>query len=149
MTWETVLPVISLFAVAFAQPAPPSQARRSFNVKQVVPGMVYLDGGTAHGLSEGMKLKLERLAPGEAKMATRRIADVVVASVATQSALAEIVNPEPGVEAQPGDRAELTGSDVADFDRREAARRRQRYAQVISFTSGDPLEEEVREYVPM
>ncbi len=140
---------LSLLPLAFAQPAPQPHARRSFAVKQVVPGMVYLDGGTAHGLSEGMKLKLQRLAPGEAKMAARRIADIIIASVATQSALAEIVNPEPGMEAQPGDLAELSGKDAAEFDRGEAARRRQRYAQVISFTSGDPLEEEVREYVPM
>jgi hypothetical protein len=140
---------LALVTLSFAQIAQRPQARRSFTVKQVVPGMVYLDGGTAHGLSEGMKLKLERLAPGDAKMAARRIADIVIVSVATQSALAEIKDPEPGMEAQIGDRAELSGNDAAEFDRRQAAGLRQRYAQVITFTSGDPLEEEVREYVPM
>ncbi|MBE0659249.1 MAG: hypothetical protein IH602_16260 [Bryobacteraceae bacterium] len=146
---KLMIPALSLLSVAFALPAPLPHTRRVFTVKQVVPGMVYLDGGTAHGLGEGMKLRLERLAPGDAKMAAHRIADIVVVSVATQSALAEIVNLEPGEEAQSGDRAELSGSDAAEFDRLETARRRQRYAQVITFTSGDPLEEEVREYVPM
>jgi hypothetical protein len=149
MLRKLVLVAISLQALSFAQTAPQAQARRNFAVKQVVPGMVYLDGGSAHGLAEGMKLKLERLAPGEAKMAARRIADLVVTSVATQSALADLVNPDPGLEAQAGDRAELTGTDAVEFERKDATRRRQRYAQVISFTSGDPLEEEVREYVPM
>ncbi len=149
MMTKLIVSALVPMALTFAQTAQPPQARRKFLVKQVVPGMVYLDGGTAHGLGEGMKLKLERLAPGEAKMAARRIADLVVVSVATQSALAEIKDPEPGVEAQLGDCAELSGSDAAAFDRREAGRLRQRYAQVITFTSGDPLEEEVREYVPM
>ncbi len=149
MMTKLIFSAIVPLALTFAQTAQPPQARRSFTVKQVVPGMVYLDGGTAHGLSEGMKLKLERLAPGDAKMAARRIADLVIVSVATQSALAEIKDAEPGVEAQLGDRAELSGNDAAAFDRRKAGRLRQRYAQVITFTSGDPLEEEVREYVPM
>ena len=96
------LTVMMLAAVAAGQGAPATPAapaRRNFAVKQVVPGMVYLDGGSAHGLAEGMSLKLERRAPGEARMATQRIGDLVVVSVTTQSALAEVRNPEE--EAQP------------------------------------------------
>lgn len=145
--------IVSALVAAACAPAQPSisqvQDRRTFYVKQVIPGMVYLDGGLAHGLKEGMKLKLERLAAGDAKMAVRRVADLLVYSVATQSALAEIVNLEPGLEPQPGDRAERTGENAVEFEHGEKARRHQRYAQVITFTSGDPLEEEVREYVPM
>lgn len=145
-----IIPPLALAICALAQsPAPQPLDRRVFLVKQVIPGMVYLDGGMAHGLKEGMKLKLERLAPGDARMAARRVADLVVYSVATQSALAEIVNLEPGLEPQQGDRAERTGADAVDFEQGEKTRRRQRYAQVIAFTSGDPLEEEVREYIPM
>ncbi|MBL0158637.1 MAG: hypothetical protein IPP47_16255 [Bryobacterales bacterium] len=145
------LTVMMLAAVAAGQGAPATPAapaRRNFAVKQVVPGMVYLDGGSAHGLAEGMSLKLERRAPGEARMATQRIGDLVVVSVATQSALAEVRNPEKEAQPQVGDVAELSGKDAEAFERLVAASRRQRYAQVISFTSGDPLEEEVREYVP-
>ena len=128
--------------------APVTPARRDFLVKQVVPGMVYLDGGSAHGLAEGMTLKLSRLAPGDPRLSTQRIAEVVVISVATQSALAEVKNAEKDAQAQVGDLAELSGKDAEAFERLVAASRRQRYAQVISFTSGDPLEVEVREYVP-
>ncbi|MGJ5814822.1 hypothetical protein [Paludibaculum fermentans] len=138
-----------LAALVTGQSVPPGQARRSFVVKQVVPGMVYLDGGSAHGLAEGMTLKLERRAPGDARLATQRIADVLVVSVATQSALAEVRNAEKDVQSQVGDEALLSGKDAEAFERLEAASRRQRYAQVISFSSGDPLEEEVREHVPM
>ena len=125
------------------------QPRKSFLVKQVVPGMVYLDGGTAHGLHEGMRLTLQHLTPGDAILAAKRVANLVVVSVATQSALAELQDVQPDMEPQVGDRADLTGADAESAARLEAAHRRQRYAQVITFTSGDPLEEEIREYVPM
>ena len=125
------------------------QPRQSFLVKQVVPGMVYLDGGTAHGLHEGMRLTLKHLTPGDALMGAKRVANLVVVSVATQSALAELQDLQPEMEPQVGDRADLTGADAESAARLESAHRRQRYAQVITFTSGDPLEEEVREYVPM
>ena len=123
--------------------------RKTFKVKQAIPGAVYLDGGTAHGLAEGMTVIVERRAPGEAGMAARRICEAVIVSVATQSSLAEIRSSEEGAVPQAGDAAVLSAQDEAALSLAQSARRRQRYAQVVSFTSGDPLEEEVREYVPM
>jgi hypothetical protein len=148
MTRLLLVPILAT-ALASGQSAPSAAARRTFSVKQVVPGMVYLDGGSAHGLAEGMTLKLERRVPGDARLAAQRIVDLLIVSVATQSALAEVREPVKDLEPQVGDVAQLAGRDAEAFERLEAARRRQRYAQVISFTSGDPLEEEVREYVPM
>lgn len=145
---QLLLSCLLLGAFATGQTAQPSPARRSFVVKQVIPGMVYLDGGSAHGLAEGMTLTLERRAPGDALLATERIADILIVSVATQSALAEVKNSDRDVKPKVGDVARLAGKDADAFERLEASNRRQRYAQVISFTSGDPLEEEVREYVP-
>ncbi len=125
--------------------APPESPTR-FRVKQVAQGVVYIDAGTSAGLAEGMKVVLKRLAPGDAKMAERLVGTAEIVSVATQSALCEIrssvLSPEPG------DQAELVTGDAEVIQRLRLARNRSRYAQVIRFTSGDPLEEEVREYVP-
>jgi hypothetical protein len=127
----------------------PEQARKEFLVKQVAGGFVYLDGGEVHGLREGMRLTLNRRNPGEARMAERRIADAVIVATASQSALAEIRDPAPGLAPAVGDTAVLQPADAEAVARMQASSARKRYAQVVSFTSGDPLEEEIREYVPM
>lgn len=123
--------------------------RKEFAVKQVAGGFVYLDGGTTHGLKEGMRLSLFRRAAGEAKMAGRRIADLVIVSAASQSALAEVRDPDPELTPAAGDTAALSPADAETVTRAVASEGKKRYAQVVGFTSGDPLEEEVREYVPM
>ncbi|MBI5087042.1 MAG: hypothetical protein HZB13_20900 [Acidobacteria bacterium] len=134
---------------AFAEIPESQLGRTEFTVKQVTAGGVYIDGGSAHGLAEGMRMSLERRTPGEARMAAKRIGDIVIVAVATQSAFAEVQNPAVGVEPATGDVARLSSQDLESMQRITAARHKKRYAQVISFTSGDPLEEEVREYVPM
>jgi len=144
-----LLLLLSAALILHAEIPESERSRKTFKVKQAVRGSVYLDGGSAHGLTEGMRLVLERRAPGEATMASRRIAEIRIVSVATQSALAEVQSVETGMEAQAGDIAMLSVQDAEALERAQSARRRQRYAQVVSFTSGDPLEEEVREYVPM
>ena len=136
--------LITLAAVASAQPesGPPR-----FHVKQVAEDSVYIDAGAAAGLREGMTLSLKRRKPGEARMAELPVAEVMVVSVATQSALCEVRRRtlEPAV----GDEAELSIPDAVALTRARIAEGRRRYAQVISFTAAsDPLEEEVREYVP-
>lgn len=128
---------------------PESQrTRREFRVKQVAGEFVYLDGGAAHGLKEEMRLRLERRAAGEARMAARQLGQLRIVSVASQSALAEFVERETGAEPAPGDVAVLSAADAEAQARAAAAEGPKRYAQVITFTSGDPLEEELREYVP-
>ena len=146
---KNIFCALLLLSYLAAAQTPAVPARRSFVVKQVVNNMVYLDGGSDHGLVEGMTLSLERRVPGDARLAAKRIASIVVVSVATQSALAEIAPAEGTLPPEVGDQAQLSGPDAEAFERLDANHRRQRYAQVISFTSGDPLEEEVREYVPM
>ena len=49
-------------SVAWAQ-AP--AVRTTYHVKQIASGAVYLDGGTNDGLTEGMRLTVSRLPPGE------------------------------------------------------------------------------------
>lgn len=143
--------ILSIFAVALTMAEVPERERerRVFMVKQAVPGAVYLDGGSAHGLREGMVLLLERRREGAAAMAAMRVGEITIVSVATQSALAEMRGEGAALTPQPGDIATISQADALSLDRLQATRRRQKYAQVVSFTSGDPLEEEIREYIPM
>jgi len=142
--------MIALLALPGAGAAlQPEQVRKEFQVKQVVGAFVYLDGGEVHGLREGMRLTLNRRNAGEAKMASRRIADAVIIATASQSALAEIRDASPGFSPAVGDTAVLLPADAEALARAQLWSGRRRYAQVVSFTNGDPLEEEVREYVPM
>lgn len=131
------------FSALMAQTQPPV-----IHIRQVLAEGVYLDQGTAQGLAEGMKVTFQRLAPGAAKMAAKPVGDGVIVSVATQSAFCEIKGRTDGMQPEPGDLAILAADDQQNLERLRNAARRQRYAQVVSFTSGDPLEEEVREYVP-
>jgi hypothetical protein len=134
--------------LAFASIPEAEQSRKTFNVKQVIAGSVYLDGGSIAGLSEGMRLTLERRPPGAAKMSVQTLGELVVVSVATQSALCEVKTIATGMEPMVGDLATLSSQDAETVLNIQAASKRKKYAQVISFTSGDPLEEEVRAYVP-
>ncbi len=138
MAWAT-LPLLASLAAA-------QEDRTVFRVKHVAQGVVYLDGGSAHGLAAGMRLDLRRLEPGEAKMAVREVGTAVVLSVATQSALCEVDTKQ--LEPAVGDEARLSEADATARQMGQLAGQRRRYAQVIQFTNGDPLEEEVREYVP-
>lgn len=145
------LGILVWFAAAMAMKAEvpeAEKARREFRIKQVAGDFVYLDGGTAHGLKEGMRLKVERRVAGQARMAASTVGEVRIVSVASQSSLAEWIERAAGMSPAQGDVALLSAADAEARQRELAATGRKRYAQVISFSSGDPLEEEVREYVP-
>jgi hypothetical protein len=123
-----------------------SSVRTSYRVKQVASGVVYLDGGANDGLSEGMKLRISRLPPGAAQMNRKVIGNVTVMAVAGNSAACELLTVEVPVEV--GDTAELSDDDaqVVEIVRKSTSTRK--FAQVVSFTEGDPIEDELREYVP-
>ncbi|MBN9658157.1 MAG: hypothetical protein J0H49_08255 [Acidobacteria bacterium] len=141
--WRWITTVLAPASLLLAQPAP-----TPIHIRQVVAGGVYLDQGSATGLAEGMKVTFQRLAPGEARMSAKAVGEGTVVSVATQSAFCEIKATVDNLQPEPGDLAVLAAADQENLERIRNSARRQRYAQVVSFTSGDPLEEEVREYVP-
>src|ERR1017187_4317879 len=94
-------------SVAWAQtPA----ARATYHVKQIASGSVYLDGGTNDGLTEGMRLTVSRLPPGEPQMKRQEIGEISVVAVASISAVCEAKN--PAVAIQLGDAAELSAEDA-------------------------------------
>jgi hypothetical protein len=123
-----------------------SSVRTSYHVKQVASGAVYLDGGSNDGLAEGMKLKVSHLAAGDALVNRREVAFIAVTAVAGNSAVCEVKESKAPIQA--GDTAELSEADVQVIQIVRSSQSKRQYAQVVSFTEGDPIEEEAREYVP-
>lgn len=109
------------------------EARTVFLIKYVADGAVYLDGGKLAGLAEKMKLMAGS-------------AEIEVVSVAAASAVCEIRT--PGAELHPGDVARLSAEDAQRSQLLRAAGSGNHYAQTITFTDGDPVDEEVRDYMP-
>jgi hypothetical protein len=140
-----------LFA-ALAVSAQQPEVRTTFRVKYVADGVVYIDGGRSAGLIEGSQLEIKRtdstaLPSGTSTVrAPRIIARLVVLSIAESSAVCEIRSANDDVLA--GDWASLLPEDARALVERQAATGNRKYLQVVTFTDGDPLEEEVRDAVP-
>ncbi|MFN7996249.1 MAG: hypothetical protein U0Q18_21740 [Bryobacteraceae bacterium] len=120
--------------------------RTAYVVKQVASGAVYLDGGSNDGLKEGMRLKVWRLAPGEAQSKRQEIGDLTVTAVASLSAVCELQ--KAGAHVQSGDTAELSYEDLQTIEALRSSKSVRHVAQTVSFSEGDPIEEEAREYIP-
>lgn len=118
----------------------------TFRVRYVTSDVVYLDGGRSAGLAEGFKLTVKRLKPGEAEMAALTVGEVSVVSLASNSAVCEIKSKV--VDFLVGDVAYLASQDAEAARLFRASKSAHKYAQVVSFTDGDPIEEEAREYLP-
>jgi hypothetical protein len=120
--------------------------RTTYHVKQIAAGAVYLDGGTNDGLTEGMHLAVSRLAPGESQMKRQEIGEITVVAVASISAVCEGKN--PAVAIRVGDAAELSSEDAQVLVQVRTSKSIRHTAQTVAFTEGDPIEEELRQYVP-
>ena len=117
-----------------------------FRVKFVTSDSVYLEAGREAGLAEGQRLTVRRDSPDESGAVARGTAEIRIVSVASSSAAAEILTSD--LEVRAGDTAYLSAEDVAKLKLLQADRESRKYPQVIAFTEGDPLDEEVREYIP-
>jgi hypothetical protein len=120
--------------------------RTTFRLQYVASGAVYLDGGRGAGLSEGFRLTVKRRKPGEAEMDAKPVGEVAVVSLAENSAVCEIKSHE--MEFEVGDIAYLSDQDAETARMMHSSKSARKYAQVVSFTQGDPLEEELRANVP-
>lgn len=122
------------------------ETRGQFRIRQIAGGIVYLDGGTESGLLEGMKLELRRLAPGAALISAEHLGTALVTAVASATALCEL---QPGAKPVfPGDIAIMSATDTQMLELIATKSKGRNALQTISFTEGDPLEEEARAYVP-
>jgi hypothetical protein len=116
-----------------------------FRVKYVASGAVYLEAGREAGLTEGQRLTVRREGTDDAGKEIRETAEIRIISVASASAAAEILSSE--LEVRPGDIASLSAEDVEKLKLQHASRESRKYPQVVTFTEGDPLDEEVRDYI--
>jgi hypothetical protein len=144
---------------------PNSDLRVILNVKYVAQGAAYLDGGRSSGLAEGMKLEIKDdvkaalpgTAPTEAPAGSmpagsnadggkKVVAELEVISVADTSAVTDIKS--SAREVRKGDVAYLSAADQAALVAQRTLSSTRKYPQVVTFTDGDPLEEEARAEVP-
>ncbi len=127
-------------------------ARTDFRVKYVSGTDVYIDGGTSSGLQEGTELILKQktsLSDQEAAATSIEpgvIARLKVISVASTSAVCEVVATKRDL-AQ-GDFVSLPDNEVKKIIDKDTVGNTRHYPMVISFTDGDPMDEEVRDAIP-
>jgi len=126
--------------------------RTVFKVKYVAEGVAYLDGGRSDGLTEGMKLEIKDgdLAPRPGQVVDpadpRVVAELEVSAVADMSSVTDIRTPKRTV--KPGDLAYLSIGDAQALVAQQTLSATRKYPAVVTFTEGDPLEEEARAEVP-
>jgi hypothetical protein len=126
--------------------------RTVFKVKYVADGVAYLDGGRTDGLTEGMKLEIKDsdVAPRAGEVADpadpRVVAELEVNAVADTSSVTDIRTPKRAV--KPGDLAYLSTTDALALVQQQALSATRKYPAVVTFTEGDPLDEEARAEVP-
>ncbi len=148
----TILAVSSILLAAESVWCVPMQsppAQNLFHVKYVTEGTVYIDAGRNAGLKEGMVLSVVRPASdGEVTEALRfrnapSIAELRVLTVADTSAVCEIANAKTSVER--GDIAYLSPQSIELRTEQRNVEDSKNYPVTVSFTDGDPLDEEIRE----
>lgn len=139
-----------------AIPAPPVNAPQQsskkpsvFRVKYVGDGSVYIDAGRNADLQEGMKLSVVEpppdglIAEGMQYRGYEHVAELVVSSVSDSSAVCDIA--EAKGELKVGQAAFLTPESVQSRQQTELAAEQNDYPITVTFSYGDPLDEEVRE----
>jgi hypothetical protein len=116
----------------------------TYRVKHVAEGAVYLDGGRSTGLSEGVRLTVRR--PAGSSEPEKVVAELEVTSVASASAVCEIKSSQGEILA--GDTAHLSLEDAELLQAVKSTEAGKKYVQVVTFTEGDPLDEEARAAIP-
>src|SRR5579872_827976 len=130
----------------------PAIARADFQIRYVNGSNVYIDGGRDTGLSEGTKLVLKQDPTKPADDSSNGaiepgvIAKLTVVSVASMSAVCEVN--ASSRDLAPGDVVSLPDVEVEKIVEKAALGNTRQYPMVISFTEGDPLDEEVRNKIP-
>ena len=110
------------------------------------PASVYINGGRDEGLQEGLHLTVTRLTPGEPLLSATPVAEVVVTAVSAHSAVCDIESST--LRSEVGDTAQISQQDLDSLQAVQQSKTARRYAQVVSFSDGDPLDQELRDYVP-
>ncbi len=133
------------------EPSAVSLIRATFKIRYISGANVYIDGGRHDGLAEGTKLILKQNPTNPSKEAQRAlepgiVAKLTVVSVASTSAVCE-------VDAKARDLAvdeviSLPETEVEKLVAKNTLGNTRQYPMVISFSGGNPLDEEARALVP-
>ena len=128
--------------------AEPSAQQNIFHVKYVSETSVYLDAGKNAGLEEGMILHIAHADPNVATTESVRfqggdpVADLRIFSVADTSSAAEIIKSREDFAV--GDIAYLDMQSIHAREDKVNAVDSENYPVVVTFSYGDPLDEELR-----
>jgi hypothetical protein len=126
------------------QPQKPSV----FHVTYVAEGSLYIDAGRNADLQEGMKLTVIDPPPdgvvndGIRFRGYAHVAELELVSLADSSAVCEVVSNNGELKA--GQLAFLTPDSAEDRHLAQNARETEEYPVLVSFTSADPIEQELR-----
>lgn len=152
MTPRTLwLLLILIAAQTCASQETPPDIKTAFRVRYLAAGSVYIEGGRNAGLAEGMKMVIKQSTRNGVKDAAPDVepgidAQLRVVSVAATSAVCEVVSAKR--EILVGDMATLLQTEVEKLVEKRTLSNTRPYPAVVSFTEGDPLDEDVRETVP-
>ena len=119
-----------------------------FHVKYVSEGSLYIDAGRNMDLQEGMRLSvIQPPADGMINDGIRfrgypHVAELKLVSVADSSSVCDVISSNG--ELKVGELAFLTPDSAEDRHLAENARETADYPILVSFTSGDPIESELR-----
>lgn len=134
---------------AHAQAAQPEQKPAVFHVKYISDASVYIEAGRNAGIQEGMKLSVVNAPPdgavsdGVRYRGYEHVAELKVISVSDSSSVCEILTTNGEIQVR--QLAFLTPDSVLERQQAETAAEADKYPIILTFTYGDPLEEEVRE----
>lgn len=144
-----VLPVAAAAQVSETPASAPAPVRSEFHVRYVSQDSVYIDAGRDAGLTEGTKLILKQnaKAAGDEKVLEAGVlARLTVIAVASTSAVCQVSAETREIVA--GDTLSLPDEEIANEVANNALGNTRIYPMVVSFSAGDPLDEEVREAIP-
>src|ERR1039458_6961530 len=157
MRYPVLLLAVVVSAVCAAQQnasdaAAAAPVRTEFRVRYINGSNVYVDGGRDAGLAEGTKLVLKQDPAKPAKdgedsaFAPGIVARLTVVAIASTSAVCEVVSTTRDLHV--GDVVSLPDSEVEKLVEKHTLGNTRLYPMVVSFTEGDPLDEEVRDSIP-
>lgn len=149
--------LVASFCVAQEPELAPNAAaaapvRADFHIRYINGSNVYIDAGRDAGLAEGTKLVLKQdpskpeTDKTNAAIEPGIIARLTVVAVASTSAVCEVSGTTR--ELAVGDVVTLPDTEVEKLVEKNTLGNTRKYPMVISFSEGDPLDEEVREALP-
>jgi hypothetical protein len=146
-------PATQIPSAAQAEVAPVSTAapiRSEFHIRYITGQTIYLDGGRSAGLTEGTKLVIKldpaRATGSQAVLEPGIVAKLTVISVASVSAVCEVN--AASRELAEGEVVTLPEDEVEKLVTKDAIGNTRKYPMVVTFSEGDPLDEEVRDAQP-